>query len=140
MGLWGLLALPGEAANWALVGVEIVDYRQPMPARQIALWAIPLVTWFILMLFLSVAVLDERIADGLFAWYPESVRDFASVEGDGTYATWVMVVVSAVAVAINGIVGPEVEELLPPRLSLAGNRPLQTRRPRPQRRALPVTF
>jgi membrane protease YdiL (CAAX protease family) len=90
---------------------EVVDYREPMPARRIAMWAVPLVAWFILMLFLSVAVLDERIADGLFSWYPESVREFASFEGDTTYTTWVVVVVFAAAVAINGILGPVVEEL-----------------------------
>jgi membrane protease YdiL (CAAX protease family) len=90
---------------------EVVDYREPMPARRIAMWAVPLVAWFILMLFLSVAVLDGRIADGLFAWYPESVREFASFEGDSTYATWVVVVVFAAALAINGILGPVVEEL-----------------------------
>jgi hypothetical protein len=36
---------------------------------------------------LSVAVLDTAIADALFSWYPESVREFASLEGDTTYAT-----------------------------------------------------
>ena len=72
---------------------------------------VPLVAWFIVMLFLLVAVFDERIADGLFSWYPESVREFASFEGDGTYATWVLIVVFAAAFAINGILGPVVEEL-----------------------------
>jgi membrane protease YdiL (CAAX protease family) len=90
---------------------EVVDYREPMPGRRIALWAVPLVAWFIVMLFLSVAVLDTRIADGLFSWYPESVREFASLEGDSTYATWVVVIVFAAAFAINGILGPVVEEL-----------------------------
>jgi uncharacterized protein len=90
---------------------EVVGYREPLPARRIALWAVPLVAWFIVMLFLSVAVLDTRIADGLFSWYPESVREFASLEGDSTYATWVLVVVFAAAFAINGILGPVVEEL-----------------------------
>jgi membrane protease YdiL (CAAX protease family) len=96
----------GRWSVWA-----VVDYREPMPARRIATWAVPLVAWFILMLFLSVAVLDQRIADGLFSWYPESVREFASFEGDSTYATWVVVVVFAAALAINGILGPVVEEL-----------------------------
>jgi membrane protease YdiL (CAAX protease family) len=96
----------GRWSVWAAV-----DYREPMPARRIAMWAVPLVAWFILMLFLSVAVLDQRIADGLFSWYPESVREFASFEGESTYATWVVVVVFVAALAINGIVGPVVEEL-----------------------------
>jgi membrane protease YdiL (CAAX protease family) len=98
-----------ETGRWSVW--EVVDYREPLPARRIALWAVPLVAWFIVMLFLSVAVLDTRIADGLFSWYPESVREFASLEGDSTYATWVLVVVFAAAFAINGILGPVVEEL-----------------------------
>jgi membrane protease YdiL (CAAX protease family) len=98
-----------KSGGWSVWAV--VDYREPMPARRLALWAVPLVAWFILMLFLSVAVLDERIADGLFAWYPESVREFASLEGGTTYATWVVVTVFAAALAINGILGPVVEEL-----------------------------
>ena len=40
-----------KTRRWSLS--EIVDYREPLPARRIALWAIPLVAWFILMLFLS---------------------------------------------------------------------------------------
>jgi membrane protease YdiL (CAAX protease family) len=96
----------GRWSVWA-----VVDYRQPMRARRIALWTVPLVAWFILMLSLSVAVLDGWIADGLFPWYPESVREFASFEGDSTYATWVVVVVFGVGVAVNGILGPLVEEL-----------------------------
>lgn len=98
-----------KAGRWSVW--EVVDYREPLPARRIALWAVPLVAWFIVMLFVSVAVLDVRIADGLFSWYPESVREFASLEGDGTYATWVLAVVFAAAFAINGILGPVVEEL-----------------------------
>jgi membrane protease YdiL (CAAX protease family) len=90
---------------------EVVDYREPLPARRIALWTVPLVAWFIVMLSLSVAVFDTRIADGLFSWYPESVREFASLEGDDAYATWILVVVFAAALAVNGILGPVVEEL-----------------------------
>ena len=98
-----------KTGRWSLS--EVVGYREPLPARQIVLWAVPIVAWFIAMLFLSVGVLDEKIADGLFSWYPESVREFASLEGDGTYATWVLVVVFAAAFAINGVIGPVVEEL-----------------------------
>jgi membrane protease YdiL (CAAX protease family) len=98
-----------ESGRWSVR--PVVDYREPMPARRIILWAVPLVAWFILMLFLSVAVLDERIADGLFSWYPEPVREFASLEGDNTYATWVVVIVFGAALAINGFLGPVVEEL-----------------------------
>ena len=98
-----------KSGRWSVW--EVVDYREPLPARRIALWTVPLVAWFIVMLFLSVGVFDERIADGLFSWYPESVREFASLEGNGTYATWVLVVVFTAAFAINGVIGPVVEEL-----------------------------
>ena len=81
-----------KSGRWSVW--EVVEYREPLPARRIALWTVPLVAWFIVMLFLSVAVFDDRIADGLFSWYPESVREFASFEGDSTYATWVLFVVS----------------------------------------------
>ena len=98
-----------KTGRWSLS--EAVGYRVPMPARRIALWAVPLVAWFTVMLILSVGVLDERIADGLFSWYPESVREFASLEGDGAYATWILVVFFTAAFAINGVIGPVVEEL-----------------------------
>lgn len=107
----GYLLYQGRSKSGRWSVWEVVDYREPMPARRIALWTVPLVAWFILMLSLSVAVLDGRIADGLFTWYPESIREFASFEGDSTYATWVVVAVFAPALAINGILGPVVEEL-----------------------------
>jgi uncharacterized protein len=114
-----------KTGRWSLP--EVVGYREPLPARRIALWTVPLVAWFIVMLFLSVGMLDERIADGLFSWYPESVREFASLEEDGTYATWVLVVFFAAAFAINGVIGPVVEELyfrghLLPRIDRFGRR------------------
>ena len=108
----GYLLLQGRrgTGRWTLEGV--VGYRQPLPPRQVALWAVPLVAWFVVFLVLSVGALDVRVADGLFAWYPESVREFASFEDDdATYSTWVLVVVFALALAINGVLGPVVEEL-----------------------------
>jgi membrane protease YdiL (CAAX protease family) len=107
----GYLLYQGRQASGRWSVWEVVDYRESFPARRVARWAVPLVAWFIVMLFLSVAVLDGRIADGLFSWYPESVREFASLEGDSTYATWVVVVAFTAAFVINGILGPVVEEL-----------------------------
>jgi membrane protease YdiL (CAAX protease family) len=98
-----------KTGGWSLS--EVVGYRAPLPARRVALWAVPLVAWFTVILILSVGVLDQAIADAVFSWYPESVREFASFEEDATYATWVLVVFFAVAFAVNGVIGPVVEEL-----------------------------
>jgi membrane protease YdiL (CAAX protease family) len=104
-----LLQARRKSGRWSLS--EVVDYREPMPARRVALWTIPLVAWFIVLLMLSVGVLDQRIADSVFSWYPESIREFASTDEDTSYATWILVVFFAAAFAVNGVIGPVVEEL-----------------------------
>jgi membrane protease YdiL (CAAX protease family) len=99
----------GKTGRWSLS--EVIDYREPLPARRIALWTAPLVAWFMLVLILSVGVLDKAIADAVFSWYPESVREFVSFDEDTAYATWVLVVFFAAAFVVNGVIGPVVEEL-----------------------------
>jgi membrane protease YdiL (CAAX protease family) len=106
---------------------EVVDYREPLPARQIVLWTIPLAGWFIAMLILSVGVLDHPIADSVFSWYPDSIREFASVDEDATYATWALILFFTIAFVVNGVIGPIVEELyfrghLLPRIDRFGRR------------------
>jgi uncharacterized protein len=107
----GYLLLQGrrQSGRWSLS--EVVSYREPMPSRRVALWAVPLVAWFIVVLIISTAVVDERIAESVFSWYPESIREFASFEEEASYATWAVVVFFAAAFAINGVLGPVVEEL-----------------------------
>ncbi len=63
------------------------------------------------MLFVSIALLDAPIAKALFSWYPESIREFASSAEGGTMPTWVLIGFFAAAFAINGVIGPIVEEL-----------------------------
>jgi membrane protease YdiL (CAAX protease family) len=90
----------------------VVGYRERLRARELALWTVPLVAWWILVLVVSVAALDERIAESVFSWYPESIRELATFEEDDeTYATWVVLVFLLVALALNGVLGPVVEEL-----------------------------
>ncbi len=108
----GYLFLQGrrKSGRWTLE--PVVSYRERIPARKVALWAVPLVAWWILVLVVSIAVLDGRIAESVFSWYPESIREFATLEDDGTtYATWVVLVFLVVALALNGVLGPVVEEL-----------------------------
>lgn len=107
----GYLLFQGRrrSGHWSLS--EVVAYGESMPSKGVALWAVPLVAWFIVILIFSTAVLDERIAEGVFSWYPESIREFASFDEGTTYATWILVVFFAAAFAINGVLGPIVEEL-----------------------------
>jgi len=108
----GYLLLQGRrrTGRWTLDGV--VGLRERLPPGRTAAYAVPLVVWFIAILIVSTALLDEAIADTLFSWYPESVREFATFEGEGeTPAGWIVALVLAFAFLINGFVGPVVEEL-----------------------------
>jgi membrane protease YdiL (CAAX protease family) len=98
--------------SWSLEGVVL--YRERLPARQLLLWTIPLALWFVVVFVASVALLDQPIADRLFSWYPESLREFATFgddEEDTDVATWLIALFVALAFLLNGFVGPIVEEL-----------------------------
>ena len=63
-------------------------------------------------LAISIALLDPWLAHTVFAWYPESIRNMATLDATGnTPATWVLVIGFAVALALNGVLGPVAEEL-----------------------------
>ena len=111
--------------RWTLEGV--VNYDARLSRRQYALWGAALAAWFIVLLALSVGVLDEAIADALFSWLPESIRDFAAFEDDADASGWLVAALLVVAFAFNGIAGPIVEELyfrghLLPRIDRLGRR------------------
>lgn len=98
--------------SWSLEGVVL--YREKLATRKLVLWTIPLVLWFVVVFVFSVGVLDQAIADRLFSWYPESIREFATFgdeEEDTDVARWILVVFVVLAVLLNGFVGPVVEEL-----------------------------
>jgi membrane protease YdiL (CAAX protease family) len=108
----GYLFLQGKRRNgtWSLSGV--INYDERFSARQIARWAAPLVLWWIVILAVSIAVLDSWLADTVFGWYPESIRNMATFDGGGdTPATWLLVILFATALALNGVIGPVAEEL-----------------------------
>jgi uncharacterized protein len=108
----GYLFIQGKRRNgrWSLSGV--IDYDERFSARQIAKWTAPLVLWWIVILAISIAVLDSWLADTVFGWYPESIRDMATFDGGGeTPATWLLVILFAAALSLNGVIGPVVEEL-----------------------------
>ena len=91
-------------------GRPVVDYRERPAVRAYAL-VVPLALWFIVVLALSIALVDERLADSLFGWFPESIRQFSTFEDDEPLAGWRLAVLLVVAFVFNGFVGPVVEEL-----------------------------
>jgi uncharacterized protein len=118
-----LLVAKRETGRWAIG--PILAYREPLPARQIARLAVPLVLWVAAVALVSMALLDRLIVDALFFWYPEAVRQFGANEGIATPPIWALVAFFAAAFPINGVLGPVVEELyfrgyLLPRISRLG--------------------
>jgi uncharacterized protein len=98
------------------IGVVLVPmelgYLSLYARRKLLLLAAGLAAWFLLVLVLSIALLDEWLADNVFAWMPDSLLEFARVEGDeeeasaGAVAAFLLI-----ALAFNGIAGPVTEEL-----------------------------
>ena len=108
----GYLFWLGRRRNgrWSLAGV--VDYDQRYSAGQIARWSVPLVLWWIIVLALSIAVLDSWLAENVFDWYPEAIRDMAAVEESGeSPADGLLALLFIAALALNGVIGPVAEEL-----------------------------
>jgi uncharacterized protein len=108
----GYLFVQGRRRNgrWSLSGV--IDYDRRYPARQIARWAVPLVLWWIVVLAISITVLDSWLADNVFGWYPEAIRDMATFDGSGeSPAAGLLAILFIAALALNGFIGPIAEEL-----------------------------
>jgi membrane protease YdiL (CAAX protease family) len=108
----GYLMLEARRRTGRWSPMAVIPYRNRLRPRTMVLATAALAGWFTVVLAVSVTLLDERIADTLFAWVPETIREFAAFEDDGaTYTTWALVVLFAVAFLFNGFVGPVVEEL-----------------------------
>jgi hypothetical protein len=89
-----------------------VNYKERLPGRRLALQTVGLALWFLVCLVVSIAAVDEWLADNVFSWMPDSLLQFAVVEeDDGELAGGELVAFVLVALAFNGIAGPVVEEL-----------------------------
>jgi uncharacterized protein len=108
----GYLSLYARRTTGSWSPLKAVSYREKLPRRKLLLLAAGLAAWFLLVLVLSIALLDEWLADNVFAWMPDSLLEFARVEGDeeeasaGAVAAFLLI-----ALAFNGIAGPVTEEL-----------------------------
>jgi membrane protease YdiL (CAAX protease family) len=108
----GYLAVYARRTTGSWSPLRAVDYRDRLPAGRLAMLAGGLVVWFLLGLVVSIAFADRRLAQGVFAWMPATLRQFSVVEQGGDPLTGgALVALLLLALAFNGIAGPITEEL-----------------------------
>jgi membrane protease YdiL (CAAX protease family) len=103
--------------------LAVVDYREPLAARQYILWTVALFVWGIVSSMLA-APIDNASKQHLFAWLPEWYS-VSSAEQFFAYSKPVMWATFLLGLVVGGIVGPITEELyfrgyLLPRMSRLG--------------------
>jgi membrane protease YdiL (CAAX protease family) len=101
----------------------VVEFREPLPAKQYLLWPFLLFVWGFLSSALA-SPLDQAFGQGLFSWlpdwyYPASADAFKSVSRSMMWAIFLL------GLVVGGFLGPIVEELyfrgyLLPRLARFG--------------------
>ncbi|HEX5165334.1 MAG TPA: type II CAAX endopeptidase family protein [Thermomicrobiales bacterium] len=108
----GYLAIYAHRTTQSWSPLEAVAYRNRVPGRRLAILTAGLVGWFLLCLIVSIAFLDEWLAEHVFAWMPHALLQFALVEGnDDAITGWAFVAFLIIAFACNGVAGPITEEL-----------------------------
>jgi membrane protease YdiL (CAAX protease family) len=80
--------------------------------------------WFFVVLVAWMAGLDRWLANRAFGWFPDDIRQFATLEGSAPQGL-ALVLLFVIAFAFNGFAGPIVEEMyfrghLMPRLERYG--------------------
>lgn len=108
----GYLALYAKrvTGSWSPLGA--VSYRHRPPWRRLALLAVGLATWMIVLVAVAIAVLDQWLAETVFAWLPEALLAMAAVSDDGeAMSGGTLVAYLALFLLANGVVGPVTEEL-----------------------------
>lgn len=109
----GYLALYARrnAGTWSPMAAVI--FRQRLPARRLVMMTAGLVAWFLAVLVISIALLDRWLADNVFGWMPETLRQFAGAgeENGQDVGGRELALFLVIAFAFNGIAGPVTEEL-----------------------------
>lgn len=120
----GYLLYQGRKRNSRNSLEGVVLYREGLPLRQFVALVLALLVWSGL-LFAIAAPIDRYFIDNFFRWVPDwyFIADFT--EGISQYSSASMVVTIVLALVLNGVAGPVVEELyfrgyLLPRISRYG--------------------
>lgn len=109
--------------RWTLAGV--IGNTRPLPARSYALW-IPALYAVSFVLFMAVGTVTTGwLRETFFSWVPSWMDDPLGLDDPGRYGSTAILLSWVGAVAINGLLGPAVEELyfrghLLPRLAPLG--------------------
>ena len=108
----GYLAFYARQTTGSWSPLRAVDYRARVPARRLMFLAFALAFWFLACLLVSMALVDQWLARGLFSWLPAPLLQFAGVEvGGEPLSGGMLVAFASVAIAFNCIAGPITEEL-----------------------------
>jgi uncharacterized protein len=108
----GYLAFHAHRRTGSWSPLDAADYRAHVPRKRLLLTAAALALWMIVLVAISWVVIDEWLADSVFAWLPEAIGSMASVEGgDDPMSTGALVALLALFLVTNGLVGPITEEL-----------------------------
>lgn len=129
----GLIVIPMEL-GWLLYEARkrngtfslegIVLYREPMPRGKYLALIVPGTVWILFVYLVLARTVDQFFIERLFAWVPTWFITGWNRNPD-EYARSILIVAAGLALVLNGIVAPIVEELyfrgyLLPRLSRFG--------------------
>lgn len=107
----GYLAAHARRTTGSWSPLRAVDYRAKLPPRRLALWTVGLTFWFMAVVGTSMLLLDEWLARTFFAWMPDAILQFSTVDDGEPASTVALVALVTVAFVGNGILGPVTEEL-----------------------------
>jgi uncharacterized protein len=108
----GYLSVYARRTTGSWNPLRAVNYRNKLPARRLVLLAGGLAIWFLIALFVSIALIDEWLALNVFGWMPDALLQFTVVEEDEEgFGPGTLVAFLVIAIAFNGVAGPVTEEL-----------------------------
>lgn len=121
----GYLSFYSRRTTGSWSPMQAVDYRNRLSGRQLVKLAIGPAAFMLVLVGLSMAFLDRWLADSVFPWVPDALRDMATAANDDGTAASGAIALLVVAFVFNGVVGPLAEEMyfrghLLPRISRFG--------------------